>query len=365
MELTLLTHTNTIGKEITENLKCGKYSDFKVAVAYSRNSGISRIYRELSNFSNNGGKTSVIAGIDQSNTSYQALVNLKTFAKENLFVHHDKNFDITFHPKVYMFGNKKIEKIIIGSSNLTAGGLFLNYEANIGVTFDNSETSITFERQVSDYWESLLNDQNTIKCELTLLEKLLQSGSVVDEQKQKPFKSIIEKISNDLPFKKKKTSKILPPISPNSTVVVPPIKSKFLMTLSGFDVSAKSQDPVILIPIKALRAMPVFWNFPTLYTDSGAGYPQLYASANIHIDGKLMSGQHIRIYYYDKKKEFRLQCEPIKRNGNKGDIISIYKHPNKPLEFDIELIRTGTKGFKKNKLLLTNKVSTQKFFNYF
>lgn len=137
------------------------------------------------------------------------------------------------------------------------------------------------------------------------------------------------------------------------------------MTLSGFDVSSKSQDPVILIPLKALRNMPIFWNFPNLYTDSGSGYPQLYASANINIDGKVFKDQHIRIYYYDNKKEFRLQCELIKRNGKQGDIILIQKNTNKPLEFEIELLRIGSMKFDSIKRLLINKVSKQKFFCYY
>lgn len=365
MKLTLLTHENTAGEEIAKTLISGKYSDFKVAVAYSRNSGISRIYNKLSDFANNGGKTSVIAGIDQSNTSYQALVNLKTFAKENLFIHHDKNFDITFHPKVYLFGNREIEKVIVGSSNFTAGGLFLNYEANIGVILDSSKNAKDFQKLVSDYWDNLLKDENTKKCELALLKKLLESGAVVDERKQKPFKEIIEKISNDLPFKTKKKLKILPPVAAAATIIVPKLKEKFAMTLSGFDVSAKSQDPVILIPVTALKAMPMFWNFPILYTDSGAGYPQLYATSNIRIDGKTLKDQHIRIYYYDKKKEFRLQCEPIKRNGKQGDIILIHKDPNKPLEFEIELLRTGSTKYKAIKPILTNKASQQKFYTYY
>lgn len=364
MELTLLTHENTIGEEITKTLKSGMYSDFKVAVAYSRNSGISRIYNELSSFSNNGGKTSVIAGIDQGNTSYQALVNLKTFAKDNLFIHHDKNFDVTFHPKVYLFGNKEIEKVIVGSSNFTAGGFYLNYEANIGVTLDASKSAKDFLRQVTDYWNGLLKDENTKKCELSLLEKLLESGSVVDERKQKPFKEIIEKIS-DLPFKTRKKLNILPPVVAAASVKVPSLKEKFAMTISGFDVSAKSQDPVILIPIAALRAMPLFWNWPMLYTNSGAGYPQLYATATIRIDEKTLKDQHIRIYYYDKKKEFRLQCEVIKRNGKQGDIISIHKDPNKPLEFEIELLRQRSTKHKAIAPILSNKVSTQKLFSYY
>ena len=365
MELTLLTHEKTAGEEIAKTLKSGKYSEFKVAVAYSRNSGISRIYNELLEFANNGGKTSVIAGIDQCNTSYQALVNLKTFAKDRLFIHHDKNIDITFHPKVYLFGNREIEKIIIGSSNFTAGGFFLNYEANIGVTLDRSKNAKNFQKQVADYWETLLNDENTKPCELTLLDRLLEGGSVIDENKQKPFKEIIEKISNDLPFKAKKKVKQLPPAIAAASVPVPAIKTKFAMKLSGFDVSPKSQDPVILIPIAALKSMPVFWDFPMLYTDSGAGYPQLYATANIRIDDKTLKDQHIRIYYYDKKKEFRLQCEAIKRNGRQGDIIVIEKDYSKPLEFEIELVRTVSKKFKTIEPILENRVSPQKFFAYF
>ena len=93
MDITFLTHENSIGSEITKTLKSRKYSDFKVAVAYIKNSGVTRIYDELVYFSNKGGKTSFIAGIDQNNTSYQALANLKTFTKDNLFIHHDKNFD--------------------------------------------------------------------------------------------------------------------------------------------------------------------------------------------------------------------------------------------------------------------------------
>ena len=364
MELTFYTQENPIGQEIAGVLKSGKYSDFKATVAYSRNSGISRIYNELSEFSDKGGKTSIVMGIDQVNTSYQALVNLKTFAKDNLFIHHDKNFDITFHPKVYLFGNEEIEKIIVGSSNFTAGGLFLNYEANIGVTLDTSEKAKFFQKQVTDYWDNLLKDENTKICELSLLEKLLERGSVIDERKQRPFREIIEKISDDLPFKTRKKVKAMPPISVASTVNVPLIKEKFAMTLSGFDVSPKSLDPVILIPIAALKTIPLFWNWPTLYTDSGNGSPELYATANIKIDNKTIKEQIIRLYFWKNKDEFRLRCEAVKRNGKPGDMIVISKNYKRPLEFNIELIRSRSKPYNIIQPFLKNKVSNQKFFAY-
>ena len=365
MELTLFTHENTAGEEIAKTLRSGKYSDFKGTVAYSRNSGIGRIYNELTEFAEHGGKTSVIAGIDQNNTSYQALINLKTFAKDNLFIHHDKNFNITFHPKVYMFGNEQIEKVIVGSSNLTAGGFYLNYEANVGITLDNSKNSKNFQKQISDYWNNLLNDENTKKCGMPLLKKLLERGSVVDEHKQRPFKEIIGRIETNLPFKTRESVKTLPSIVARSSVSVPALANKFAMTLSDFDVSSRSQDPVILIPLAALKKMPTFWNFPSLYTNSEAGYPQLYALANIHIDGKTTREQHVRIYYYDQKSEFRLQCKAIKRKGDSGDIITIEKDPRNPLGFEIELLRKNSEKFKAIKPTLDHRASKLKHFTYY
>lgn len=365
MELTLLTHENTAGGEISKNLKSGNYSDFKAAVAYARNSGVGRIYDELAEFSNNGGKTTIIAGIDQNNTSYQALVNLESFAKGNLFIHHDNNFDITFHPKVYIFGNSEIEKVIVGSSNFTAGGFFLNYEANIDVTLDSSQNSKTFKKQILDYWDNLLKDENTKNCDIAFLDQLLDNGSLADERKQKLFKEIIQEISGS-PFKSKSLKgKHLKAISNHVISETPATREMFAMTLSGFDVSDRSSDPIMLIPLAALRAMPQFWNWPTYYTDSGAGYPQLYVIANISLDGKIYKDQHIRVYYYDRKKEFRLQCEIIKRNGNRGDIVTIHKDLNRPMHYDIQLIRDGTRDFNQIKSLLINKVSPQKYFTYY
>ncbi len=364
MELTFFTHENMIGREISKTLKNREYVNFKVAVAYLRNSGINRIYSDLMEFSNNGGKISVIAGIDQVSTSYQALVNLKTFAKDDLFIHHDRNLDVTFHPKVYMFGNEAIEKIIIGSSNFTAGGLFLNYEANIGVTLDSSKNAVNFQEQVTRYWDGLLEEENTKKCGEKLLKQLLDGGFVVDEGKQKPFKEIIETISN-LPFKERRKLGSLPPVSSVKANMVPPLKEKFAMTLAAFDVSGKSLDPVILIPLRALREMQVFWNWPMFYTCSGGGYPQLYATATIWIDGKIIKGQHIRIYYYHRKHEFRLQCKEIKRNGRPGDIIVIHKNYDNLLEFEIKLVRSGSTDFNAVYPLLVNRVSPQKCFAYY
>ena len=261
--------------------------------------------------------------------------------------------------------SQKIDKAIVGSSNLTAGGLFLNYEANVSVTLDNSEKSEDFRKQVEGYWEGLLNDVNTQKCDSVFLNKLLENSAVADETNHKPFKNYIEEIS-DLPFKARKSVKIPSPTDVRVVTTIPiKFRLNFVMTLSSFDVSDRSQDPIILIPIAALKSMPIFWNWPKFYTYSKGGYPQLYATADILIDGEIIKNWYIRIYYYGRKKEFRLQCEHIKRKGRPGDIIRIYHNLSNPLYFKIELIRKNTVKYNRILPFLTEKASKEKIFRYF
>lgn len=362
MDLKLITHEQPLGTEISNSLNSKKYKNFKMAVAYAKNSGIGRLHDDFKNFKNNGGNIEAVIGIDQTITSYQALINLLTFTGQNLFIHHDKG-STSFHPKIYYFGNDDIEKVIVGSSNLTAGGLFLNYEVNVDINFDNSDNYKNFKKQVSAYWSKLINDNNTKIADLKFINELLDLGSLLNENKQKSFKNIISKISK-VPFTSRPQPK-LPNLSPQILTEVPFLKNSFSMLLSHFDVSDRSQDPVILIPIRALQKYPNFWNWPSFYTLSGSGYPELYVHASIYYDSIEIKNYTVRIYYYDKKKEFRLQCEPIKRNGSPGDIILIEKDELKPFDFKITLIRQDSSSYEKIFFKLSEKVSTKKMYTYF
>jgi HKD family nuclease len=362
MQLNLLTHDNPLGPEISNSLKSGDYENFRMVVAYAKKSGIGRLHDDLKYFKENGGKTEAVIGIDQSITSYQALLNLSTFAESNLYIHYDKG-SISFHPKIYLFGNDTIEKAIIGSSNLTAGGLYLNFEANVAVNFDSSADSNNLKSQITLYWQNLISDSNTKSANLSFLNHLLELGTLYDENKQKSFDHIISKVSK-MPFNSRNRPSI-PNLSTEISTTIPTLKDNFAMLLSGFDVSSRSQDPIVLIPIKALQQYPTFWNWPKFYTQSGSGYPQHYANANVTVDSNVFSNQVVRIYYYDSKDEFRFQCEPIKRNGNRGDMILISKEDIRPFNFNIELIRKNSSKYNSLISRLTIKVSPQKRYNYF
>jgi len=362
MKLKLFTHETVIGNEITSSLSSGQYKNFKMVVAFAKNSGVGRLFNDLRSFSNHGGKVEAIVGIDQKITSYQSLLNLKVLTNDSLYIHHDIG-PTNFHPKIYLFGNTEIDKVIVGSSNLTAGGLYMNFEANISVNLDSSKNSVEFRNQVKNYWTNLSSDKNTVNADTELIVKLFDAGKLYDENNNESFKTIIGDVSG-LPFSKRKLLQI-PSLS--NKIITTSLSSinSFAMTLSNFDVSSKSQDPVILIPITALRKNPSFWNWPTLYMRSGGGYPQYYAPADVKTNG-IQKGKTIRIYYYDRKAEFRLQCEGIKRNGNPGDIILIKKTPSKSIEFKIELVKANTSKYKTLRPTLTETTpSKSKFYNYF
>lgn len=77
----------------------------------------------------------------QKNTSVQGLQHLLPLCEE-IWVYNNESPTSTFHPKVYIFektGDKAT--VFVGSSNLTAGGLYTNYEVNSCSHYDLTESS--------------------------------------------------------------------------------------------------------------------------------------------------------------------------------------------------------------------------------
>jgi len=114
----------------------------KIAVAFLRRTGIDEIYKSLDYaLSNNNAEIEIITGLDFKTTDASALFALKDIEnKQKNFKFYcfgdrrDNHNDLVFHPKMYLFEttlsrNTKYTSII-GSSNLTGGGLTSNFEVN-------------------------------------------------------------------------------------------------------------------------------------------------------------------------------------------------------------------------------------------
>jgi len=117
-------------------------STVKIAVAFLSKSGLEQIYKSLDYALRvNHANVEIIVGLDFKTTDYRALVALKDIKKSNenfnFYCFGDKkdNYnDLIFHPKIYLFDKTSSKNTkytsIIGSSNLTGGGLASNFEVN-------------------------------------------------------------------------------------------------------------------------------------------------------------------------------------------------------------------------------------------
>lgn len=107
----------------------------RFAVAYAKMSGIDHLYEVLAHFASTQGRTlTATIGIDQHGTSYEALAALLALLVPHgheVFVCHNPRStgsaaSPTFHPKLWIFHDTNIAKLLVGSGNLTQGGLFTN-----------------------------------------------------------------------------------------------------------------------------------------------------------------------------------------------------------------------------------------------
>jgi HKD family nuclease len=115
----------------------------RLAVAFLKQSGLQLIETSLDNCINHGNTVEFIVGLDFRTTEAMTLKNLlkKAENSENfhLYCYSDPSDDVeTFHPKLYLFRNKNRLRAIVGSSNITRGGLQDNVELNVVLDFSNS-----------------------------------------------------------------------------------------------------------------------------------------------------------------------------------------------------------------------------------
>src|SRR5262245_18881576 len=121
-----------LGDFLKAELAAQRWREFRAAVAFAKRSGVEQLADELAMFASRG-SIRISIGVDLHGTSkegLQALLDAVTAHGGQVWIfHNEEPLQPTFHPKVYVFKEPHAALVIIGSGNLTAGGLFTNYEA--------------------------------------------------------------------------------------------------------------------------------------------------------------------------------------------------------------------------------------------
>ena len=173
-----------LGDVLQQHLLSGKYIRFQAAIAFVKRTGVRHLQTALNNFTQNGGEIRLVIGLDHRGTSYEGLKDLLETVGESVWLYHA---DIgagryhTFHPKMYLFEGDNSSLLVVGSGNLTEGGLFTNDEAAIVVELLEDDRVLAVVRQAFDIWCDL-NLGAVKKLTAVLLDELLETGYVQPER---------------------------------------------------------------------------------------------------------------------------------------------------------------------------------------
>jgi HKD family nuclease len=128
--------------ELRARLSDIAYRRFRFAMAFARWSGLHLIDVELQAFAS-AARHSIdgVIGIDLGGTTIEALTYLSELPNTRLRVVRSGMRNVVFHPKVYEFAGPTKWCLIIGSSNLTTGGLLANIESSFIVEGSASDAN--------------------------------------------------------------------------------------------------------------------------------------------------------------------------------------------------------------------------------
>jgi HKD family nuclease len=123
-----------VADEINARLGDSRYRVFRFAVAFARWSGLHLIDAELRAFTSRARhRMDGFVGIDLGGTTIEALTYLSEMPNSRIRVVRSGMSHVVFHPKVYAFEGPKDWVVVVGSSNLTTGGLHSNIESYLVV----------------------------------------------------------------------------------------------------------------------------------------------------------------------------------------------------------------------------------------
>jgi|WetSurMetagenome_2_1015567.scaffolds.fasta_scaffold41230_2 hypothetical protein len=159
------------------------YDKVWLVSAFARLTATQRIETNIMEAKDRGAEINIVVGFDLKSTSVEALRKIYSFGVKTVLVHNAERGH-TFHPKIFIFQSSgKRAEVFIGSSNLTDGGLYTNYEASTKTTFEfpaDEEEYIQFFSSLEVYLKPTGSTTQVLTSEL--IDVLIKRGEVVSEK---------------------------------------------------------------------------------------------------------------------------------------------------------------------------------------
>jgi hypothetical protein len=416
-----------LGEFLLSHFADPQWTAFRAAIAFVKRSGTQHIRQPLLNFSNHG-TVRVSAGIDLYGTSREGLNDLLNATPNGQIYIYRNNGPYTFHPKVYLFKSAQHADIIVGSGNLTGGGLFTNYEASMAAKLDLAVAADAAFLQIIEATLDAWSQPQAGMCYLLtpeFLEQLVAAGLVRSEAQLAAMQHAQPPVPpagapaagagagapEGAPAAPLFVSTAVPPAPaivqaaaqaeevelaveaaelPSAAVLPPPGivpyqgagVNSFVMTLQNTDVGVgqttagtSRRSPEVFIPLAALDQHPDFWTFPAQFTPDtewDAAHPEhrrngLGKLDRMDVPMRIGVVQSVRMFFNPRKGDFRLGNEALRSSGHVGDILLVRRvDPANGFEYDIQVAPQGSPLFAQLAPYCNVQVlHSQKQFGYF
>lgn len=180
MEVRLLLQPLSVGSQLGEALaeRGSDAMSFWLLAAWAQESGLNQLRPIISGVRQRGGRAEAVLGVDQGIATYEGLrLALEVF--DDVYLFHDG--DRTFHPKLYAIENDTQSRIVIGSGNVTEGGLYRNFEASTAVDLDRSDPlDESLRLKARGYFEAFIaSGMPSRRLDRRLLRELRDGGAVL------------------------------------------------------------------------------------------------------------------------------------------------------------------------------------------
>ena len=352
-----------IGDYLTDNL-ARPWKSFRAAVAFVKRSGTRHIAPALAAFARRSA-VEIIAGIDHRGTSAEGLQELLDAVSPagRVIVFHNR-LPFTFHPKIYLFKSAVAADVLVGSGNLTEGGLFTNYEAAVRVSLDRAEPRddavLRSVEQRLDAWADLSTGTARVLDNL-LLERLTVARLTPSEADAPATDGVegdpgVRSDNADNPFAARTEPRA--PVPPDRDgarrgpgVVVPSTVTDprgFVMTLQQTDAGSgqtspgtSRRSPELFVPLAARDAHPGFWGWPDAFVED----PEKPGKRDRRGVRMLLMNDviSVHVWYNPVKRDLRLRNETLRSACSVGDVLRIEKAGSGAgHDYDAEVVPQGT-----------------------
>lgn len=134
--------------------------------AFATGSAVEALEPHLDVFVADGNRVDVIVGIDRGGTSRDAIDLLYQLQDSHggrvaCSVFYAPSVSAIFHPKLYIYKQPKLLSAVIGSANLTIGGLSNNFESLFAIRSINPSTQVG--QEIWSTWETYANPHSPLK----------------------------------------------------------------------------------------------------------------------------------------------------------------------------------------------------------